>query len=75
VRSRVERGWSPARGRSDDAFLDDLARDVPAIAPDVELVRRALREPIPDRMLPELGAALGRIERTLTPRQPHDTHR
>ena len=75
VRSRVERGWSPARGRSDDAFLDDLARDTPTLAPEVELVRRALREPIPDRMLPELGAALGRIERTLTPRQPHDTHR
>jgi hypothetical protein len=29
-------------------------------------VRRALAEPLPDRALPELGAALRRIEQSLT---------
>jgi hypothetical protein len=70
LRSRVERGWHPARSRPDDHFLDDAASREPALAPDVALVRRALHETVPDRDLPELGAALRRIERTLTPTRP-----
>jgi hypothetical protein len=67
LRSRVERGWHPARSRPDEHFLDDAESRAPALAPDVALVRRALHETVPDRDLPELGAALRRIERTLTP--------
>jgi len=67
VRSRVERGWSAARSRPDDEFLADAERQLPALAPDVELVRRALAGPLPERSLPELGAALQRIEHSLTP--------
>jgi len=70
VRSRVERGWSAARARPDDAFLDDAERQVPSLAADVEIVRRALAERLPDRSLPELGEALRRIERSLTTSTP-----
>lgn len=66
VRSRVERGWSAARARPDDEFLADAERQVPSLAPEVEVVRRALTERLPDRSLPELGAALRRIELSLT---------
>jgi hypothetical protein len=70
LRSRVERGWRPERSRPDDAFLDDATSRAPALAGDAELVRRALHETLPDRELPELGAALRRIEQTLTPTRP-----
>jgi hypothetical protein len=66
VRSRVERGWSAARARPDDEFLADAERQVPALAADVALVRRALAETLPERSLPELGAALQRIEQSLS---------
>jgi hypothetical protein len=66
VRSRVERAWSDTRARPDEEFLADAASRAPALASDVELVRRALAETLPDRTLPELGAALRRIEHTLT---------
>lgn len=65
VRGRVERGTSFARARPDDLFLDDAVARAPSLAGDVERVRRALNDTLPDRDLPELGAALGRIERTL----------
>jgi hypothetical protein len=39
---------------------------VPALAADVAIVRRALAETLPDRSLPELGAALQRIEHSLS---------
>ena len=66
VRSRVERTWSDTRARPNEEFLADAASRAPALAPDVELVRHALDAPVPDRSLPELGAALRRIEQTLT---------
>lgn len=66
VRSRVERGWSAARARPDDEFLADVERQIPALAADVALVRRALVETVPERSLPELGAALQRIEQSLS---------
>ena len=66
VRSRVERGWSDARARPAEQFLADAVARTPALAPDVELVRRALGGPIPERELPALGEALRRLEHTLT---------
>jgi hypothetical protein len=66
VRSRVERGWSASRARPDEDFLADAVRQVPSLAADAELVRRALGEQLPERHLPELGAALRRIEQSLT---------
>jgi hypothetical protein len=66
MRSRVERGWSAARARPDDAFLADVERELPALAADVAVVRRALSETVPERSLPELGAALQRIEQSLS---------
>jgi hypothetical protein len=66
VRSRVERGSSAARARPDDEFLADVERQMPALTADVELVRRALAETFPKRSLPELGAALQRIEQSLS---------
>jgi len=67
LRWRVERGWSLAGRRSDDDFLADAESRAPALARDVNVVRRALRETVPDRDLPELGDALRSIEQTLTP--------
>ena len=64
--TRVERAWSDTRARPNEEFLADAVSRAPALAPDVELVQRALDAPIPDRTLPELGAALHRIEQTLT---------
>jgi hypothetical protein len=66
MRWRVERGGSGARARPDDAFLEAAVARAPALNPDVALVRRALRETIADRDLPAVGAALRRIEHTLT---------
>jgi hypothetical protein len=66
VRSRVERAWSDTRARPNEEFLADAVSRAPALAPDVALVQRALDTPIPNRNLPELGAALHRIEQTLT---------
>jgi hypothetical protein len=66
VRSRVERTWSDTRARPNEEFLADAASRAPALAPDVALVQRALDAPMPERTLPELGAALRRIEQTLT---------
>ena len=70
VRSRVERGWSAARARPDDEFLAEAERQDPSLAADVEIVRRALAERLPDRSLPELGEALRRIELSLTTSTP-----
>ena len=66
VRSRVERTWSDTRARPNEEFLADAASRAPTLDSDIALVQRALAEPLPDRALPELGAALRRIEHTLT---------
>jgi hypothetical protein len=66
MRWRVERGGSTARAQTDDVFLDAIVERNPALNADVALVRHALRESVPDRDLPEIGAALRRIEHTLT---------
>ena len=66
LRWRVERGGSAARARADDDFLDAALTRAPGLEADVMLVRRALRETVADRDLPAVGAALRRIEHTLT---------
>jgi hypothetical protein len=64
VRSRL--GESTSRQLSDEAFLATARAAVPERATDVELIRNALRERITARDLPELGAALRRLEDSLT---------
>jgi hypothetical protein len=66
LRWRVERGGASARARADTDFLDAVVERAPALDTDVALVRQALSETIADRDLPAVGAALRRIEHTLT---------
>lgn len=66
LRQRVEGGAGPVRSRPDEAFLAESARGDPALLADVALIERALREPLAERDLPELGAALRRLEASLT---------
>ena len=66
VRRRLERGAIRARAvRTDEAFLERAQETVPALAADVALVRRALRERLAGRDLELVGAALERIETSL----------
>jgi hypothetical protein len=66
VRVRVEGAVPAARQRPDEAFLDAAAANAPTLGGDVAVVRRALREPLTARDFPSVGAALRRIEDTLT---------
>lgn len=66
VRTRVEGAASLTRARSDDAFLSDVEARTPELAADVALVRRALRDAVARRELLLIGAALRRIEESLT---------
>ena len=70
VRRRVERGGPAARARADDEFLERTAERSAGLAADIAVVRRALHDTIPDRDLPAVGAALRRIETTLTTTTP-----
>jgi hypothetical protein len=63
---RARRGESTSRHLSDDAFLSSARDAVPERAADVELIRRALRERVAARDLDEVGAALRRLEDSLT---------
>ncbi|NUP72283.1 MAG: hypothetical protein HOQ16_13785 [Gemmatimonadaceae bacterium] len=66
LRARVD-GASPlARGRSDEAVLAAIEAADPAVRDDVALVRRALRESVTTRELSDVGAALRRLEASLT---------
>lgn len=65
VRRRVERG-AGARSGEDDAFLHAVRSRAPALADDVAVVERGLRDAVSARDLTEIGAALRRIEHTLT---------
>lgn len=65
LRHRVEGTGSFHRARSDEAFLADAARAVPERANDVALIERALREPLAARELPNVAAALRRLEDSL----------
>lgn len=66
VRTRVEGAASLTRTRSDDAFLSDVEVRTPELVPDVALVRRALRDAVARHELLQIGAALRRIEESLT---------
>lgn len=66
VRTRVERGVTSSRHRDVGDFLATALQRDRSLEPDVLLVRRALESPLPERDLPELGAALHRIEHALT---------
>jgi hypothetical protein len=65
LRSRRERAGGHHR-LSDDAFLEEVARRAPQLGQEVALVRRGLNTGIDDALLIEIGAALHRIEHTLT---------
>ncbi|MFI5310899.1 MAG: DUF4350 domain-containing protein, partial [Gemmatimonadales bacterium] len=67
VRRRVERGT--LRGRadaSDAAFLQRVEQVAPALAADAGLVRRALDKPVSRHDFEAVGAALERLETSLT---------
>jgi hypothetical protein len=66
MRWRVERSAVGSRTRPDDAFLEAALARTPSLKDDVTLVRKALHESLPDQQLPDIGAALRRIELTLT---------
>lgn len=63
---RARLGESTSRHVSDDVFLTAARDAVPSRADDVTLIRRALRERVPARDLPEVAAALRRLEDSLT---------
>ena len=65
LRHRVEGTGAFHRARSDEAFLADTARTLPDRAGDVALIERALREPLSTRELPNVAAALRRLEDSL----------
>ena len=65
LRQRVEGAGAFHRARSDEAFLADTARAVPERAADVALIERALRQPVSARELPDVAAALRRLEDSL----------
>ena len=65
VRVRAEAGSAAARARSDTQFLDSAEAGDPALRHDVALIGRALRETVAARDLPEVGAALRRLEESL----------
>ena len=65
VRQRVSGMSAMSRARADDVVLADAEQDDPTLGADVALIRRALREPLAERDLPEVGAALRRLEDSL----------
>lgn len=66
VRSRVEHAGGYNRSRSDEAFLEAAVAMDPLRAADVALVRRLLQSGAERASLSEAGAALRRIEVSLT---------
>lgn len=66
LRARVHRGSPTAQLRSDDAFLTDVEAGDGSMHGDIAVIRRALREPVTPRELPDVGGALHRLEHSLT---------
>jgi hypothetical protein len=66
VRSRAEGGSPAARAHTDDSVLAAIEASDPEMRDDVALVRRALREPVTTGELSDVGAALRRLEASLT---------
>ncbi len=67
LRWRVDRGASVG-ARPDEQFLETVEQTRPGLKEDVALVRRGLRDAVPDEELGEIGKAIRRIELTLTTR-------
>ncbi len=65
LRWRLERG-AMSRASGDDIFLDRALARAPELASEVALVRRALHTSVHEREIPDVGAAIRRIEDTLT---------
>ena len=65
LRWRLERG-AMSRASADDIFLDRALVRAPELASEVALVRRALHTSVHEREIPDVGAAIRRIEDTLT---------
>jgi hypothetical protein len=66
VRWRLEGVGGVGRLRTDEQFLDAVQSADAALRADVALIRRALREPMATRDLLQVGAALRRLEDSLT---------
>jgi hypothetical protein len=67
VRRRVEHAaGGRSAGSGEEAFLDWAQQRAPSRATDVDLIRAALAKPVPRRDLEVVGAALGRLEASLT---------
>lgn len=66
VRGRAQGGTGAAPSRTDESVLAAVEAADPAMAGDVALVRRALREPVTNDELSDVGAALRRLEDSLT---------
>lgn len=66
VRRRVEQASGSRTGTSDEAFLGWALTRAPSSAADVEIVRNALAKPVSRQGLESVGAALRRLESTLT---------
>lgn len=66
VRGRAEGGLPAARARTDEQVLAALDAADAAVRDEVGLVRRALRQPVTAGELSDVGAALRRLEASLT---------
>jgi hypothetical protein len=69
VRRRVERKGAATAAttpeESDDAFLESVLKASPALAPQVALIRRALRDTVSRREFEDVGASLRQLEDSL----------
>ena len=67
LRRRVEPGsFRSTRTLTAEAFLDHVVRDFPALAPDAATVRNALTNRVSPREFVHVGAALTKLESSLT---------
>ncbi len=67
MRRRLAGGATPGTtDPSDDAFLDRAQRDAPTRAGDIALIRGALHDAVSRRDFVSVGAALERLELSLT---------
>lgn len=66
MRWRVQRAGPRARSLTDSEFLAESATRFPQLQDDVRLINDALDQPLRERELSAVGAALHRVEDTLT---------
>jgi len=65
LRRRAGRTVPVGAGADDDVFFDGVAMRQPSLAPQLAVIRRALREPIPDAELIAVGDAVRAVEQQL----------